>query len=88
MAGANGGGLTVEFYKSATALARDTLGCKMGGPSERYRMKRKERLTAWIRAVARKVCYDTLVASLFGGGGARCRGGTFAPVVWGTGGPL
>lgn len=28
--GSDGGGLTVEFYKSATTLARETFGCRMG----------------------------------------------------------
>jgi hypothetical protein len=65
MTGPDGGGLTVEFYKSTTTLARDTFGAGVG-------------------AITGKVCDHALVASLLGGGGACCRGGTFAPVVWGT----
>jgi hypothetical protein len=41
-----------------------------------------------IGAVAGKVCDNTLVTSLLRSGGARRRGGTFAPVVWGTRGFL
>jgi hypothetical protein len=44
----------------------------------------RKRLTTGTGTVTGEVCDDTLVASLLGGGGARCRGGTFAPVVWGT----
>jgi hypothetical protein len=69
MTGPDGGGLAMEFYKSATTLARDTFGARVG-------------------AVAGKVCDDTLVTSLLRSGGARCRGGTLAPVVWGTRGFL
>ena len=45
-------------------------------------------LTAGVGAVTWKVSDHALVASLLGGGGACCRGGTFASVVWGTGGFL
>ena len=45
-------------------------------------------LTTRIGAVAGEVCDHTLIAGLLGSGGARCRGGTFASVVWGTRGFL
>jgi hypothetical protein len=41
-----------------------------------------------VGAVAGKVCDHTLVTSLLRSGGARRRGGTLAPVVWGTRGFL
>lgn len=69
----DGGGLTVEFYKSATTFARDTFGWWI--VLERGRgVKKREGvlLTAGTGTITWKVCYNTLVASLFGGGGA-CR---------------
>lgn len=83
--GPDGGGLTVEFYKSTTTLSRDTFGwvdCR--GVFVSSRRKYIGVLTAGVGAVAGKVCDHALVASLLRGGGACRRGGTFAPVVWGT----
>jgi hypothetical protein len=45
-------------------------------------------LTAGVGAVAWKIRDYALVASLLRGSGARRRGGTFTPVVWGTCGLL
>jgi len=92
MAGTDGGGLTVEFYKSTTTLARDALGWgRVDRLNESVISRRKgirRELTAGVGAVTWEVRNHALVASLLGGGGACRRGGAFTPVVWGTGGSL
>ena len=85
MTGPDGGGLTMEFYKSATALARDAF--RLRGMMDHWLvfcMGGERGLTARVGAVAGEVRDHALVTSLLRGCGAGCRGGTLAPVVWRT----